>query len=465
MTGRALARARRARRRPAARGLAAHRRARASTTAARASLLAQDLDALEEQTQGFDGHVQGAGRRPVDAGRDGREAARRPGARRPRRPPRARAGAGRGAARPRRRRAPPAARGAELRRPGRRAGAARRARRAGPHRVRLPPAPHRSTRRRPRRRWRGSSPRSPTPAPSRAPTAAPPTSRSALLARCRRPGCRSTSTCSPRGLRRRGRRRSRQGRRVLLGVVPSTDPAAEPDRRSQVTERVLRFLDMLGLEPGRSSAWWSPRPAAWPAPRRAGPAGRSPVPGGARNLVLTPSREPRLTSTESGSCHAPAGCEPTAASGGTIRSVGGDQPTSTPSGPSVASSACLTFEEDPDDQRAAEHQRGADEERVGRAVGEGLDARRSAEPRHLLGARLRGTGLLSRRAGLGDLVAALGAEVHATVLRVASPSAPPTCCMVLSTPEAMPESRCATWCTAVSVIGTKVSPCRSTSAR
>ncbi len=38
------------------------------------------------------------------------------------------------------------------------------------------------------------------------------------------------------------------GRRVLLGVVPSTRPAAEPDERS-VTERVERFLDMLGLEP------------------------------------------------------------------------------------------------------------------------------------------------------------------------------------------------------------------------
>ena len=31
----------------------------------------------------------------------------------------------------------------------------------------------------------------------------------------------------------------------------------------------------------------------------------------------------------------------------------------------------------------------------------------------------------------------------ATVLSVARPSAPPTCCMVLSTPDAMPESRAA----------------------
>ena len=39
------------------------------------------------------------------------------------------------------------------------------------------------------------------------------------------------------------------GEWVLLGAVPSTDPASEPDAK-QVTERVLRTLDMLGLEPG-----------------------------------------------------------------------------------------------------------------------------------------------------------------------------------------------------------------------
>ena len=37
-------------------------------------------------------------------------------------------------------------------------------------------------------------------------------------------------------------------RRVLLGVVPSTRPAAAPSATA-VTERVERFLDMLGLEP------------------------------------------------------------------------------------------------------------------------------------------------------------------------------------------------------------------------
>jgi methionine synthase II (cobalamin-independent) len=38
------------------------------------------------------------------------------------------------------------------------------------------------------------------------------------------------------------------GRRVLLGVVPATRPATVPSE-SKVTERVLRFLDMLGLSP------------------------------------------------------------------------------------------------------------------------------------------------------------------------------------------------------------------------
>jgi methionine synthase II (cobalamin-independent) len=38
------------------------------------------------------------------------------------------------------------------------------------------------------------------------------------------------------------------GRTLMLGVVPSTDPGTWPDERS-VTERVLRLLDMLGLDP------------------------------------------------------------------------------------------------------------------------------------------------------------------------------------------------------------------------
>lgn len=39
------------------------------------------------------------------------------------------------------------------------------------------------------------------------------------------------------------------GRVLLLGVVPSAEPDAEPTDAA-LTDRVLRFLDMLGLEPG-----------------------------------------------------------------------------------------------------------------------------------------------------------------------------------------------------------------------
>jgi len=38
------------------------------------------------------------------------------------------------------------------------------------------------------------------------------------------------------------------GERILLGVVPATDPAGETTQR-QIVERVLRLLDMLGLDP------------------------------------------------------------------------------------------------------------------------------------------------------------------------------------------------------------------------
>jgi methionine synthase II (cobalamin-independent) len=39
-----------------------------------------------------------------------------------------------------------------------------------------------------------------------------------------------------------------KGAPVLLGVVPTTEPAAAPDEKAP-TERVLRFLDMLGFDP------------------------------------------------------------------------------------------------------------------------------------------------------------------------------------------------------------------------
>ena len=79
-----------------------HRRAR--------SLLAQDLDQVEEQAQDYAGAFKAQVDRTLDAGRDRREAARRQGALRPRRQARPRPGTGRRRARPRRRPASPAAR-------------------------------------------------------------------------------------------------------------------------------------------------------------------------------------------------------------------------------------------------------------------------------------------------------------------------------------------------------------------
>jgi hypothetical protein len=38
------------------------------------------------------------------------------------------------------------------------------------------------------------------------------------------------------------------GRTLMLGVVPATDPDGRPDDTA-ITERVLRLLDMLGLDP------------------------------------------------------------------------------------------------------------------------------------------------------------------------------------------------------------------------
>jgi len=38
------------------------------------------------------------------------------------------------------------------------------------------------------------------------------------------------------------------GRTTALGIVPSTDPDAEPSD-ARLTERVQRLLDMLGLDP------------------------------------------------------------------------------------------------------------------------------------------------------------------------------------------------------------------------
>ena len=44
-----------------------------------------------------------------------------------------------------------------------------------------------------------------------------------------------------------------QGRPVYLGVVPATDPVSPPTEKAAL-ERVLRFLDMLGFDPGEVAA-------------------------------------------------------------------------------------------------------------------------------------------------------------------------------------------------------------------
>ena len=367
-------RRRRARRRPAAGRLAAHRRAPGIDHRRARSLLAQDLDAVEEQTQGYDRAVQDPGHRPVDAGRHRRAAPRRPGARRPRRPPRARPGARRGPARPRRRRAPPDARAPTCwcR------STSRRCRRCSPaqvptasgfrrHRSVDPPEASRGPRVGVRRDHRGRRrPRRALLRRRRPGRAAPRRRRRGRLGRPRR--------ARPRGVRRPGRGRSRQGEPVHLGVVPSTAPA-RPSPTRAVTERVLRLLDMLGLDPERRVAGGHPGlRAGRRRPALGAPRPRPRPPGRPRPRVLT-----RL-GPDSGQS---AGSTPRSRHA-TIRHVAGKsdspdvlhsgpkrdgrdhagavlqwyvrvgQPTWTPSGPSVASSSCLTLRNIQHDQRGAE---------------------------------------------------------------------------------------------------------------
>ena len=168
----------------------------------------------------------------MDAGGHRREAARRQAAQRLRRPPRAGPGAGRGAARPRRRPAPPAARRRPAGRAGRRAGAGRGAVRRRPDRVRASTGTAPSTRPRRRQRWAGCSTRSPTPAPSRGCTPARPGRRSTCCAAPVRAGSRSTWRCCPPPTTTTLAEALEAGETVVLGVVPSTDPAAPTDRRA-----------------------------------------------------------------------------------------------------------------------------------------------------------------------------------------------------------------------------------------
>ena len=63
-----------------------------------------------------------------------------------------------------------------------------------------------------------------------------------------RAGSPSTSTCCVPRTSTTSPRRSRRGRRVALGILPTTRPADVPTD-TVLTERVLRWLDMLGLDP------------------------------------------------------------------------------------------------------------------------------------------------------------------------------------------------------------------------
>ena len=92
------------------------------------------------------------------------------------------------------------------------------------------------------------------------------------------------------------------GATVALGVLPGTDPATEPTD-TQLTESVLRWLDMLGTGPGRGGG-----PAGGDAvlrPRRC-LAGLGPH----RPRVADPDRhQPRLTTCiVSGCCCLPSRC-------------------------------------------------------------------------------------------------------------------------------------------------------------
>ena len=336
MTGRALGRRRRPRRRPAARRLAAHRRARASTTAGRARCSPRTSTRSRSRRRAYTGpfKIQVAGPWTLAATVEkprGDKVLTDHGARRE-----LAQALAEGAARPRRRRAAPAARastGWSSRSTSRRC---RRAGRPGPDGVRLRPAPRRSHppeasdalelgARRDRRRR----------APSRGCTAAPPASRSTLLARRRRRGAsRSTSTCSSAADLRRARRGARGGATGRCSAsCPSTDPATAADRQARSPSAVLRLARHARPRPEEVGArlWCSPPRAAWPVP----------------TAGLGPRRAPDAAAT-GGRVNARA--DDRLAVG---VSAAAAQPTWTPSGPSVASSSCLTFEEDPDQRRGA----------------------------------------------------------------------------------------------------------------
>ena len=138
------------------------------------------------------------------------------------------------------------------------------------------------TRPRPRRRSAGCSTRSPAPGPSRGCT------------RARRHAARPAPGRGRPGLSVDQTQLSARdhdelagaldaGETVAIGVVPSTDPAAAPTD-AEVTESVLALDRDAGLDQDQVErpTGAAPRPAAWPAPRRHGPAPRSSSSGGRR---------------------------------------------------------------------------------------------------------------------------------------------------------------------------------------
>ena len=133
----------------------------------------------------------------------------------------------------------------------------------------------------------------------------------------------------------------------------------------------------------------------------------------------------------------------------------------TPSGPSVASSACLTFRKihttsDAASIIAAPTRNAAVAPSVNVAWKPAASMNVSDVPGR--GVRVDAGRLRGLRQPRPDLGTLLFTKCSETVLSVARPSAPPTCCMVFSTPEPMPESAARTWWTAVRVSGTNVMP-------
>ena len=356
MTGRGAGRDGRARRRPAAGRLAAHRRPRHRPPPGPQPARAGPRRARGAGA-GLRGHVQGAGGRTVDAGSDRRAAARRQGAR-----PTSVPGATWRRRWPRgsdhvadvRRRVPGADRlvvqvdepalAAVL------AGAVPTASGFGRHRT---VAPARGLRgaglgaRRDRRRGRRA-----VGALLRRRHAARPAAR-----RRRRAGCPSTTRSCPPATTTTLAEALEAGETVALGrrAVHRPGDGRRPTARSPSRCSAGRHARPRPRR-GSATGWCSRRPAASPAPRRPGPK---------RSLGLL--REAAAPAQRRFVCGPPCARRETA-----DESVLVQTPACTTSGPSVASSSCLTLRKTQMTTEAPSIMHRADQERVGRALGEDL---------------------------------------------------------------------------------------------